>query len=157
MICHEGHLWRQMWLEPWKISICSREPFQLPVLGLRNHGWAAEYRRAFHGRSCSFGLIFLQKEKGSFPKISEHQTCIFNTRHQRHNVGKSSEASFCRHDYATIIVSRRANDLLIFPGPQTLSYKWKRESAPAFLLQPSLPLLFYTGDSCDCLNNTSLL
>lgn len=157
MICHEGHLWRQMWLEPWKISICSREPFQLHVLGLRNHGWTAEYRPVFHGRYYSFGLIFLQKEKGSFPKISEPQTCIFNTRHQRHNVGKSSDASFCHHDYSTITVSCWASDLLIFPGPQTLSYKWKWESAPAFLLQPSLPLLFYTDDSCDCLNNTSLL
>ena len=157
MICHEGHLWRQMWLESWKISICSREPLQLHALGLRNHGWTDEYCHVFHGRYYSFGLIFPQKEKGSFPKISEHQTCIFNTRHQRHNVGKSSDASFCHHGYSPITVSCRASDLLIFLGPQTLSYKWKRESAPAFLLQPSLTLFFYTDDSCDCLINMSLL
>lgn len=155
MICHEGHLWRQMWLEPWKISTCSWEPFQLHVLGLRNHGWAAEYHCVFHGHYRSFMLIFLQKEKGSFPKIVEHPTCIFITRHQRHKVGKSSDASFCHHDYSIIIVSCRAS-YLSFQVQQTLSYKWKRESTPVFLLQHSLPFLFYTADSCDCLNNMSL-
>lgn len=84
MICHEGHLWKQMWLEPWNISICSYESIQLQVLGLWNHGWAAESHCVFHGHYNSLMSIFLQREKSSFPKISGHQTCVFNIRYQKH-------------------------------------------------------------------------